>query len=81
MANTSLSGPENLYTLHFQFFGVFFASKMITFIRTYLQAEWKNSVDLDEITSQKPADLDLHCIMENSRLLRKCAFCFCLGES
>ena len=26
----------------------------------------ENSVDLDQLTSQKTADLDLHCVMKNS---------------
>ena len=32
-------------------------------IRLYLQAEWKTGVDPDQLASEKPADLDLHCFL------------------
>ena len=33
-------------------------TRRIKIITMFLQAEWKNSVDPDQLASQKPADLD-----------------------
>ena len=30
-------------------------------VSTYVKAEWRKSVKPDQLASQKPADLDLHC--------------------
>ena len=37
----------------------------------HLQAEWpKNSVDADQLASQKPADLDLQCFQNSPSMIK-----------